>query len=64
MTKIVLYAIFFPFIIWAMEGLNINSLFKQSKIFQAKIMYLIMSMSLSYLVVNFIYDFCNNFKVL
>ena len=63
MIKSILYIILLPFTIWAMEGLDLNKLFKQSRIYQARIMYLMISMSISYLVVNFLYDFFINFKI-
>lgn len=63
MIKAVLYVLFLPFTIWAMEGLNLNKLFKQSRVYQARIMYLMIAMSISYLMVNFLYDFFINFKV-
>ena len=63
MIKAVLYLIIFPFIIWCMEGLDLNKIFKQSRIIQARIMYLIIAMCISYLVVNFFYDFCINFQI-
>jgi len=63
MIKAVLYILLLPFTIWAMEGLDLNKLFKQSRIYQARIMYLMIAMSISYLVVNFLYDFFINFKL-
>lgn len=64
MIKAILYILIFPFTIWAMEGLNLNKFFKQSRVIQARIMYLMMAMSISYLVVNFFYDFFINFKII
>lgn len=64
MIKAILYLIIFPFTIWAMEGLELNKFFKQSRIVQARIMYLMFAMSISYLVVNFFYDFFINFKII
>ena len=64
MIKAILYLIFFPFTIWVMEGLELNKFFKQSRIVQARIMYLMLAISISYLVVNFLYDFFINFKVI
>jgi len=58
-SKLIVYSIMFVITLWAMEGLNINSLFKQGKIFQARIIYLLIAISISYLVTNFIYDFIN-----
>lgn len=63
MIKAILYIILLPFTIWAMEGLDLNKLFKQSRVYQARIMYLMIAMSISYLVVNFLYDFFINFKI-
>ena len=63
MIKAILYIILLPFTIWAMEGLDLNKLFKQSRIYQARIMYLMIAMSISYLVVNFLYDFFMNCKI-
>jgi uncharacterized membrane protein YwzB len=63
MIKILLYVIVLPFTVWCMEGLNLNSFFKQSRVYQARIMYLMLATSISYLVVNFIYDFIISFKI-
>ena len=64
MIKAILYIILLPFTIWAMEGLDLNKLFKQSRVYQARIMYLMIAMCISYLVVNFLYDFFINFKII
>ena len=64
MIKTVLYVLFLPFIIWAMEGLDLNRLFKQNRVYQARIMYLMIAMSITYLVVNFLYDFFINCKLI
>ena len=64
MIKAVLYIVFLPFIIWSMEGLNINKLFKQSRVVQARIIYLLIAMSITYLTVNFLYDFFINFQII
>ena len=59
MLKIVIYSIVFIITIWSMEGLDLNKLFKQSRVLQARILYLFIAISISYLVTNFIYDFIN-----
>ena len=64
MIKVILYVMLFPFTIWAMEGLDLNKLFKQSRVYQARIMYLMIAMSIAYLIVNFLYDFFINFKII
>ena len=63
MIKAILYAFIFPFVIWAMEGLNLNRFFKQSRIVQARIIYLMITMCITYLIVNFLYDFFINFQI-
>ena len=57
--KLTVYFIVFIITIFAMDGLNLNSLFKQGRVLQARILYLMFAMSISYLVTNFIYDFMN-----
>ena len=64
MIKIMLYMLVFLFIIWAMEGLDLNKLFKQSRVYQARLIYLMLAMSISYLVSNFIYDFITCFQII
>lgn len=64
MIKAILYAAILPFVIWTMEGLELNKFFKQSRIIQARIMYLLISMSITYLTVNFLYDFFINFQII
>jgi len=55
--KTILYVVIVPLTIWALESLNINQFFKKNRYYQARILYLILSLGLSYLVVNFFYDF-------
>lgn len=56
-TKGILYLIVVVASIWALESININGLFKKNHYYQARLLYLMCSMGLSYLVVNFLYDF-------
>ena len=56
-VKLILYLVITPFVIWAMDGLNINSLFKKNKYWAARIIYIMISISISYLLVAFLYDF-------
>jgi len=61
MIKTVLYIFTLIMSIWAMEGLDLNRLFKQSRVYQARLIYLMLAISISYLVTNFLYDFMNVF---
>lgn len=59
MIKTISYLIVTPLVMWALESIRINEIFKKSKntYIQSRILYLMITLSLSYLVVSFIYDF-------
>ena len=57
MLKLSLYCIFAVISIWAMESINITNLFKKNRYYASRVLYLLVSMALAYLVVNFLYDF-------
>ncbi len=56
-VRTVLYCVIVPITIWAMESLNINHLFKKNRYYQSRLVYLLLSLAISYLVVNFFMDF-------
>lgn len=56
-AKTVLYLVITPLVVWALDSINITNVFKKNRYYQARALYLILTMSLSYLTVNFIYDF-------
>ena len=56
-VKLLLYIFIIPFVMYALDGVNINSIFKKNKVMQARILYLMIIFALSYLLVNFIFDF-------
>lgn len=64
MAKFILYLLIIPIIVWSMDSVNINGIFKkgQSDYYQARVMYMVIVASLSYLVVNFVNDFLGVFK--
>ena len=57
MRKFLLYIIILPLVIWGVDGININSIFKRNRIYQARVIYIIIIFALTYLTVNFMYDF-------
>ena len=63
MSKLLLYIFVMPFIIWAMDGININHIFKKNRYYQARIIYMAIIFGLSYLVVNFLNDFVGVIKI-
>ena len=64
MVKLLLYLFVIPIVVFAMDSVNFNALFKrgQSNYYQARIMYMLVVASLSYLVVNFVNDFLGVFR--
>lgn len=56
-VKLIVYLIVTVFVIIGLDAVNINSIFKKNKIFQARLFYLLLITSLVYLVTNFIFDF-------
>lgn len=57
MIKFVIYLIVMPLVIYTMDSINISAIFKKNKVNQARIFYILLVFGLSYLVVNFLYDF-------
>ena len=55
--KTILYLVVVPIVIWALDSVNLNQIFKKNRYHQSRLVYLILTISLSYLVVNFFYDF-------
>ena len=61
-VKIFIYIIVGIIVVWALDAVNINSIFKKNKVFQATLFYMLLAISLIYLVTNFIYDFFVSFN--
>lgn len=57
MIKFILYLLVIPLIIYVMDSVNMNAIFKKNKIYQARIFYILLVFGLSYLVTSFLYDF-------
>lgn len=64
MVKLLLYLFVIPLVVYAMDSLNINGIFKkgQSNYYQARVMYMFLVMALSYNIVQFINDFLGVFR--
>ena len=61
--KLLLYVLVTILVIWAMDSVNINKIFKKNKIIQARIFYFLLGISLIYLVTNFIMDLFTASKI-
>lgn len=57
MFKMALYIVTLPIVIYALEAIKVEQVFKQGRILQIRITFLLISFSLDYLFVNFLYDF-------
>lgn len=64
MVKLLLYLFVIPLVVYAMDSVNINGIFKkgQSNYYQARVMYIFLVMALSYDIVQFINDFLGVFR--
>lgn len=62
MYNLLLYSIILVITIWAMDAININFIFKKNRIYQARVFYIMIIFSITYLVSNFIIDFINCLK--
>ncbi len=56
-VKVILYILVTPLVIWAFDGVDMNRLFKKNRISQAIAVNVMFVLAISYLVVNFLYDF-------
>ena len=64
MVKLILYLFVIPLVVYAMDSVNINGIFKkgQSNYYQARVMYMFLVMALSFNIVQFINDFLGVFR--
>ena len=54
--KLILYIITVPLSLIGLDSLLVENKFKKNHLFQAKILIFLLTLALSYLVVNFLYD--------
>ena len=62
-AKYFIYILVGILVIWSFDSLNINSLFKKNRILQARVLYFMLALSMTYLVTNFIWDFFTVSKI-
>mgnify|MGYP002708137050 FL=1 len=62
MPKFILYILIMILVIWAVDSINLNNIFKKNRPYQARIIYIIIIFSLTYLTTNFILDFTEILK--
>lgn len=57
MIKTIFYLIITTIVLWALDSVRLNEIFKKNRYVQSRIIYLCITLALSYLVVNFVFDF-------
>jgi len=63
-AKFFIYVFVSILVVWAMEAVNINQIFRKNRVIQARVFYLLLGLSMIYLVSNFIYDFFLSTKMI
>lgn len=56
-VKAFLYILVGIVVIWSLDSININQIFKKNRVIQARVFYFLLALSLIQLVTSFIYDF-------
>ena len=62
--KFFLYIIVTILVIWSLDYVNINKIFKKNKVLQATVFYFLLGVSLIYLVTNFLMDLFTSIKLI
>ena len=56
-AKVILYIIVSVFVIWSLEAININGIFKKNRVVQPRVAYFLIALAIIYPVTNFLWDF-------
>lgn len=62
--KFFLYILVTILVIWSLDAVNINQIFKKNRIVQARVFYFMLALSMIYLVTNFLYDIFGSVRIL
>ena len=57
MLKFLVYILSLVIVIWSMDSVNLNVIYKKNKVIQARVFYIVLLLVLTYLLANFLYDF-------
>ena len=63
-AKFFIYLITTPLVIYSLDSININQIFKKNRYYQARIFYFLLAASLIYLSTNFFWDLFTSIKIL
>ena len=56
MVKFAVYILSAIIVVFSIDAVNINAIFKKNKVFQARLFYFLLGLSMIYLVTNFLMD--------
>ena len=62
--KFFLYILVSILVVWSLDSVNINQIFKKNRLVQARIFYFLLAFALIYLVTNFFMDLFTSVKFL
>ena len=62
-SKFLLYVVNTILVIWAMDSININGIFKKNRVLQARIFYFLLGISMIYLVTSFLWDLFTSIRI-
>lgn len=62
--KFFLYILVTLLVIWSLDSVNINQIFKKNKVTQARVFYFLLALSMIYLVTNFLFDIFSSVRIL
>ncbi len=62
--KFYLYVFTTIMVFYAIEAININQIFKKNHLYQARLFYFLLALSLIYIITNFIYDILESVKII
>lgn len=57
MAKLCVYIFSTIIVVWSIDAVNINGIFKKNQVFKAQVFYFVLMLCLIYLLSSFIYDF-------
>lgn len=63
-VKFFVYLFVTIIVVWAMDSVNINAIFKKNKVTQARVFYFLLGLAMIYLITNFIMDFFEYSKII
>ena len=62
--KFFLYILVTLLVIWSLDSVNINQIFKNYMVTQARVFYFLLALSMIYLVTNFLFDIFSSVRIL